>query len=449
MTAFPTDALARVLDDVEDELLARWPETRIDPDLDRITRLLALLGDPQRSFRSVHLTGTNGKTSTARMVEALLAADGSRTGRFTSPHLTSIVERISLDQHPIDVGRLLRTYEAVRGEAERVDAIGPHPVSFFEMTVAMAYAAFARHGTEVAVVEVGMGGRWDATNVIDAEVATILPIALDHTDYLGGTIREIAAEKAGIIKPGAVAVSARQTDDALAVLRRRTDEQGAAIVLEGSDFAVTHRSATPGGQVVSVAGLHGRYDALPLALHGAHQAQNAAVAIASVEALRGEPLDPAAVHTALRHVASPGRFEIRPGTPPVILDAAHNPHGARTLAACLAESPAGTTVAVVAVMADKDHESVLRELAPVVDHVVCVRSSSPRCLRAEDLARSAAGVFGGQHRVDVAPDVLAGLAAARRILAGADRGRIVVTGSVVTVGDAAAALPTAPPSRPH
>ncbi|MDZ5621705.1 folylpolyglutamate synthase/dihydrofolate synthase family protein [Nocardioides sp. HM23] len=437
VSAVAAGAPEMALADVEQQLLARWPETRMDPTLDRVAMLLGLLGRPETAYRSIHLTGTNGKTSTARMVEALLAACGSRTGRFTSPHLESMRERISLDLHPIDVDRFVRSYQAVAEQAAVVDCASTHPVSFFEMTVAMAYQAFAAHGVDAAVVEVGMGGRWDATNVITADVAAILPVALDHTDYLGPTVEAIAAEKAGIIKAGAAAVSARQPDDVSAVLCARADAVGAELAVEGRDFAVTRRSPTASGQLLSFRGLHRQYDDVPLALHGEHQAQNAAVAIASAEAFLGGPLDVDLVRTVLGRVASPGRFEIRPGTPPVVLDAAHNPHGARALARNLAEQVSGRTIAVLAVMADKDYSAVLHELEGVVDLVVCTRNSSPRSLPADELAAQATDVF-GPSRVHLAADVASGLAAARA-LADARPGStdvVLVTGSVVTVGDA-------------
>jgi len=429
---------------VEQRLLARWPETKLDPTLDRIAQLLNLLGQPHTTYTSVHLTGTNGKTSTARMIEALLAGSGTRTGRFTSPHLTNIRERISLDQHPIDTERFLDVYAAVAEQAAHVDTVSSYPLSFFEMTVAMAYQAFANHRVETAVVEVGMGGRWDATNVIDADVATILPISLDHTDHLGPTTTAIAIEKAGIIKPSALVVTARQDPDVDLVLRAHADTVGAQVVAEGHDFAVTHRTLAETGQVISVRGLAGVYEDVPLSLRGSHQAQNAAVAIASAEALLGGPLEGEVVRAALHQVTSPGRFEIRPGTPPVILDAAHNPHGAHALVGSLAELGPGRTAAVIAVMGDKDYEGLLRELEPAVDEVVCTRNSSPRSLPATQLAACAREVFGHQ-RVHVAADLATALATARALatpvparLPGGER--VLVAGSVVTVGDAARLL---------
>lgn len=434
------------LDEVEARLLDRWPETRIEPSLDRITRAMTLLGDPQRTYRCVHLTGTNGKTSTARIVEALLAASGERTGRLTSPHLTTIRERIALGGEAIGVREFLAAYVAVAEQAERVDAAMPHPMSFFEMTVAMAYRAFADAGVGVAVVEVGMGGRWDATNVIDAEVAVLLPVDLDHTDYLGPTTAAIACEKAGIIKPGAVAVSARQSEDVAAVFRDRARSVNARLVVLGEDVVLLDRQPTEGGQLISVRGLHGTYRDVLLALQGGHQAENAACAIAAVEATLGRSLDAEAVRTGLARVSSPGRFDVRPGSPPVVLDAAHNPHGARALVASLAELAPRRTYAVVASMADKDIEGMLRELEPVVDAVVCTRNSSPRSLAARDLAACARQVWEAD-RVHVARDVATAIAAAKSLAvaggADGDDGVVLVTGSVVTVGDADRLLPSA------
>lgn len=441
-------APAALLPQVEQELLARWPETRMDPTLDRVAMLLELLDHPQRAYRSIHLTGTNGKTSTARIIEALLAASGTRTGRFTSPHVASICERICLEQKPIAVEQFLRAHRAVAEQAQGVDAASAHPLSFFEMTVAMAYLAFATHRVDAAVVEVGLGGRWDATNVIDADVAAVLPISLDHTDYLGDTAEAIAVEKSGVIKPGAVCVSARQSPDVAVVLRAQAAAVGAGLVVEGQDFAVLGRRVTAAGQVVSVQGLHGAYRDLALPLHGDYQARNTAVAIASAEAFLGGPLEVEQVRTALRGVTSPGRFEIRPGTPPVVLDAAHNPHAAWALARNLTARGSGKTIAVLAVMADKDYAAMLRELVGAVDQVICTRNSSPRSLPADELAACARQVFGAA-RVHLAADVASGLAAARALAAaGPEAGDcLLVAGSVVTVADATSVLSSEPEPR--
>lgn len=435
-----------LLPQVEQALLERWPETKVDPTLERIALLLSLLGQPQTRYSTVHVTGTNGKTSTARMVEGLLQASGSRTGRLTSPHLTSMRERISLGGQPIDAGGFLAAYTAVAEYAKRVDAVSTYALSFFEMMVAMAYHAFAEHGIDAAVVEVGMGGRWDATNVIDADVATVLPISLDHADYLGSTTSAIAHEKAGIIKPGTLAVTARQEPPVETVLREHAEMVGAHLMVEDRDFAVISRGrgevGQPGetGQIVTVRGIAGVYEDVPLALSGPHQAQNAAVAIASAEALQGGPLDVDVVRSALGNASSPGRFQVIAGSPPLILDAAHNPHGAAALVESLVELGPGRTVAVVAVMGDKDHRTLLRHLGSAVDEIVCTRNSSPRCLPAAELAATATEVL-GTGRVHVAADLTTALATARSlttgmgcIITGAER--VLITGSVVTVGDA-------------
>jgi len=443
--AGPEIRSATSLEEVEAQLLGRWPETRIEPSLDRIKRAMSLLGDPQRTYRSVHLTGTNGKTSTARIVEALLAASGARTGLLTSPHLTTIRERIVVGGDIIGVREFVAAYTAVATQAELVDAAMPHPMSFFELMVAMSYHAFADAGIDVAVVEVGMGGRWDATNVIEADVAVLLPVDLDHTDYLGPTAAAIAREKAGIIKPGCVAVSSRQSEDVAAVFRDRAQSVEARLVVLDEDVALLDRTPTGEGQLLSVRGLHGTYRDVHLALRGLHQAENAVCAIAAVEALLGRPLDADAVRTGLARVCSPGRFDLRPGSPMVVLDAAHNPHGARALVASLAELSPRATYAVVAVMADKDIDGMLRELEPVVDAVVCTRNSSPRSLSPSDLAARARQVW-GTDRVHVAQDVASAIAGARSLaVAGrtsSDGAIILVTGSVVTVGDADRLLPS-------
>jgi dihydrofolate synthase/folylpolyglutamate synthase len=436
------------LAEVVRRLLARWPETRIEPSLDRIRLLLDFLGTPQRRYRSVHLTGTNGKTSTARLVEALLGATGHRTGRLTSPHLTTIRERIALAGEPIDEAGFVEAWRATEFQAECVDAVMEHPLSFFEMTVAMGYLAFATAEVDVAVVEVGMGGRWDATIVIDAAVSVILPVALDHTDYLGPTTVDIAREKAGIIAPGSTVVSARQSPEVLAVLQERADSVGARLLLLDRDFSVVERTPVAGGQRVSVNGIHGSYDDVHLALRGRHQADNAACALVAAEALLGRALDPDAVRRALAGVTSPGRLDVRRGRPTVVLDAAHNPHGARSLVEGLAEiAPGHQQYAVVAAMADKDVEGLLRELAPGVTEIVCAANSSPRSMGAHELAAVAATLF-PPERVHVAATVEEALAVARKRAVPGPAGEsvVVVTGSVVTVADAERLLP-APPDR--
>ncbi|KAA1418798.1 bifunctional folylpolyglutamate synthase/dihydrofolate synthase [Nocardioides humilatus] len=445
MTDFPDSAPrpAETFAEVEDALLSRWPETRLEPSLDRIRAFTELLGDPQRTYRSIHLTGTNGKTSTARMVDALLRAHELRTGRFTSPHVEKMSERISIDGDPLDDDAFVRAFNDIAAYTHLVDAAEPHPLSFFETVVGMAYAAFADAPVDVAVVEVGMGGSWDATNVIDADVAVLTPIALDHANYLGTTLAEIAQEKAGIIKEGAVAVLAEQADEAAEVLLRRAAEVGATVVREGTDFAVVTRVPAVGGQSVSLRGLRGHYDDVFLPLYGAHQAQNAVTALAAVEALIGgeQPLADEVVREAFAAASSPGRLEVVRRSPTIVLDAAHNPAGAEATAAALEDSfRFDPLIGVIGVMGDKDAEGLLAAFEPHLAHVVITQNSTPRAMPAAELAVTAAEVF-GEDRVTVAPlladaiDLAAGLAE-EGTGDSLSSGAVLVTGSVVTVGEA-------------
>ncbi|HSF36668.1 MAG TPA: folylpolyglutamate synthase/dihydrofolate synthase family protein [Nocardioides sp.] len=440
--------LAETFDEVEDALLSRWPETRLEPSLDRIEAFTELLGEPQHSFRSIHLTGTNGKTSTSRMIETLLRALDLRTGRFTSPHLERMSERISIDGEPLDDEAFVRAFNDVAPYTHLVDAEQDHPLSFFETIVAMAYAAFADAPVDVAVVEVGMGGSWDATNVIDADVAVVLPVAVDHAKYLGEDAVTIAAEKAGIIKAGSVAVLAEQTPEVAAVLLERAAEAGATIAREGIEFGVVSRTPAVGGQVVSLQGLRARYDDVFLPLYGAHQAQNAAVALAAVEAFAGTGvLDDEVVRAAFAEVSSPGRLEIIRRSPTVLLDAAHNPHGAEAVVAALEDSFSfSPLVGVLGVMEDKDHEGLLAVFEPHLAHVVCTQNSTPRSMSAAALGRAAAEIF-GEDRVSVVPDLADAIDRAATLAEAGEAidvsigaGAVLVTGSVVTVGEARSLL---------
>jgi dihydrofolate synthase/folylpolyglutamate synthase len=438
---------AQTFAEVEDALLSRWPETRLEPTLDRIQAFTELLGDPQRSFRAVHLTGTNGKTSTSRMIETLLRALDLRTGRFTSPHLEKMSERISIDGEPLDDEAFVRAFNDVAPYTHLVDADQAHPLSFFETIVGMAYAAFADAPVDAAVIEVGMGGSWDATNVIDADVAVVLPIAVDHAKYLGEDAATIAVEKAGIIKPGSVAVLAEQTPEVAAVLLARAVEVGATVVREGIEFGVAARTPAVGGQVVSLQGLRGRYDDVFLPLYGAHQAQNAAVALAAVEAFGTGALDEDLVRAAFAEVTSPGRLEIIRRSPTIVLDAAHNPHGAEAVAAALEDSFSfSPLVGVLGVMEDKDYEGLLAAFEPHLAYVVCTQNSTARAMSAAALGRVATEIF-GEDRVSVVPDLAEAidrgvtLAEAGELLdVSIGSGAVLVTGSVVTVGEARAML---------
>ena len=349
-------------DDVQRALLARWPETRLEPSLDRIAALTELLGDPQHAYPVVHLTGTNGKTTTSRMIDDLLRARGLRTGRFTSPHVESMTERISLDGDPLTEEAFAQAYTDIAAYLDLVDADQPHPLSFFETVVGMAFSAFADSPVDVALVEVGMGGSWDATNVADGTVAVVTPIAVDHARYLGDRAGTIAVEKAGIIKPGATVVVAAQDEDVMAVLAERAQEVGATLLSEGTDFGVVHRAAAVGGQVVDLQGLRGRYDEVFLPLYGAHQAQNAVLALAAAEVLAGgDPLADDLVREAFGGVTSPGRLEVVRRGPTVMLDAAHNPHGAAALVEAVRDSfTFDPLIGVVAMMARQGRRGLPR-----------------------------------------------------------------------------------------
>ena len=436
---------AETFAEAEDALLSRWPETKLEPSLDRIAAFAEVLGDPHRAFPVIQLTGTNGKTSTSRMIDTLLRALDLRTGRFTSPHLERMSERISVDGEPLTDEEFVRAFNDVAPYTHLVDADQPHPLSFFETVVGMAYAAFADAPVDVAVVEVGMGGAWDATSVADATVAVVLPVAVDHERYLGDSPAGIAAEKSGIIKAGSIAVLAEQTPEVDAVLRARCADVGAPAVVEGVDFGVESRVSAVGGQVVTLRGLRGTYADVFLPLYGAHQAQNAAVALAAVEAFVGgdQPLDDEHVRAAFAEVASPGRLEIVRSSPTILLDAAHNPHGAEATAAALEEGFSfDPLIGVLGVMADKDYEGVLAAFEPVLAHVVCTQNSTDRSMSAEELATAAVEVF-GEDRVTIVPRLIDAIEAAAALAEAGDAvgsslsaGAVLITGSVVTVGEA-------------
>ncbi|HEV2346623.1 MAG TPA: folylpolyglutamate synthase/dihydrofolate synthase family protein [Actinocrinis sp.] len=436
---------------VEGELSQRWPESKIEPTRDRILALMDLLGSPQRSYPSIHITGTNGKTSTARMIDALLRALNLRTGRTTSPHLEETRERICLDGEPISRQRFVEVYRDVQPYAALVDESQPFPLSFFEMVTGMAYAAFADAPVDAAVVEVGIGGTWDSTNVIDGQVAVVTPISLDHTHLLGDTVEDIAWEKAGIFRSGALAVLAQQPLEAARVLLRAAAETGATVAREGIEFGVMDRQLAVGGQQVVVKGLSREYGGIHLPLYGAHQAHNAACAIAAVEAFLGAgqggaSLEPDLVREALAVVRSPGRLEVVRRSPTIILDAAHNPGGARASADAIAEEFAfDHLVGVIAPMRDKDVRGMLEALEPVLDEVVVSRNSTTRAMPVAELAAVAEEVFGPERvsvaeRLDDAIERAVALAEAGVADASLGGTGVLITGSVVTAGEAGTLL---------
>jgi dihydrofolate synthase / folylpolyglutamate synthase len=431
-------------DEVNAALLARG-FTRIAFDMQKIRDLMDVLGSPQRAYPAIHITGTNGKTSTARMIDSLLRAHGLHTGRYTSPHLETVRERISLDGEPISEERLVDVYHEVEPLADLIDARVSEPLTYFDMTTAMAYAAFADAPVDVAVVEVGMGGEEDATNVIDAGVAVILPIGLDHTEFLGDTIEDIAWAKAGIIHKGATVITALQTEEAMRPLLERSAEMSATVAREGSEFGVVERLQAIGGQQLTLQGLGGVYDDIFLPLFGAHQAENAAVALAAVEAFLGagkdKQLEAELVREGFANVDSPGRLERVRSAPAILLDGAHNPHGmAATVNALEEDFSFRHLVAVVAVLGDKDVSGLLDLLEPVAARIVVTQNSSPRSMPLNELAQLATDIF-GEDRVTVAqnmPDAIEeAVVLAEEDASGELSGvGVLITGSIVTVADA-------------
>ena len=419
--------------------------TRMVFDMQKIRDLMDVLGSPQRAYPAIHLTGTNGKTSTARMIDALLRAHGLHTGRYTSPHLETIRERISLDGEPISEERLVDTYREVAPLADLIDARNPEPLTYFDMTTAMAYSAFADAPVDIAVVEVGMGGEEDATNVLEAGVCVLTPIGLDHTEWLGDTIEDIAWAKAGIIHKGATVISALQVEEAMRPILERSAEMGATVAREGREFGVVRRNQAVGGQVLTLRGLGGVYDEVFLPLFGAHQAQNAAMALAAVEAFLGagpdKQLKADLVREGFAQVDSPGRLERVRSAPTILLDGAHNPHGmAATVTALEEEFSFRHLVAVVAVFADKDVSGLLDLLEPVAARIVVTQNSSPRSMPVAELAQIATDIF-GEDRVTVAdtmPDAIEeAVVIAEEDASGELSGvGVLITGSIVTVADA-------------
>ncbi len=433
-----SDAYARALD----ALSARGPG-RMVPDLARITDLVGLLGDPQHAYRCVQVTGTNGKGSISRMVSALLGGVDLRVGTYLSPHLQDLRERIQVDLEPIAPA----AFGAVHAEVERLAALiddrdgagegdRPQRVTFFEVMTAMALAHLADVAVDVAVVEVGLGGRWDATNVVRADVAVLGPVDLDHTELLGGTHEAIAAEKLGIVKDGSHVVTAPQRPEVLAMVEAAAARAGGGLTVVGRDVRVLGRGPAPAGQVVDVE-VHGRrLEGLLLPVHGAHQAENLAVALGAVAALLGPSFDRVAdevLREAVARVRVPGRLEVVGAGPTVVLDGAHNPHAATALAAAVAELGHRDVVLLLSCLDDKDVEGVCAALGPVVSHVVVAPAPSPRAAPVERLAAAARAAVA--HRgvlVELAGDVAEGFAMAAGVAG--PRDAVLVTGSLTTVG---------------
>ena len=425
---------------VLEELMKRVPENKIRPRLEPTRRAVELLGDPQRSYRVIHITGTNGKTSTTRFIERILREHGLRTGRFTSPHLLKFTERMAIDGEPVSDEVLYGVYVDIEPILEMVDqelaAQSEAPLTFFEALSVLGFAVFADAPVDVLVLEVGMGGAWDSTNVADGDVAVFTPIGLDHMDRLGNTISEIAETKSGIIKSGSLVVSSNQTADALQVLKRVSGEKAEGHFLLGEDFSVEFHEATSTGQRVMVSGLAGRYGPYEAPVFGIHQSTNLAVAIAAVEAFLGGgqvPIADDVLRSAVADLSSPGRLQLVRTDPAILLDGAHNPAGAKTLATSLmSEFSEKPLVGLLAVLSDKDVAGVVSELSGCFQNVVATSSSSNRSLDAQALEAIAKDHSGAI--TESAPNVISGLERARSIAREID-GMVVVTGSISLVGD--------------
>lgn len=441
MSAMTPDDQERI-DAIEAALLKRWPETKIAPTLERIAALVDVLGSPQLTYPTIHVGGTNGKTTTARMIDSLLFEMGLRTGRFTSPHLESYLERISINGQPIDPKAMIFSYNDIAAYLDFMDTKFDTPISFFEAITALAFAAFAEHPIDVGVIEVGMGGEWDATNVVNSDVAVIMPIDLDHTEYLGSTIAEIAKTKAGIIKEGSFVVLAQQQPEAAVELLKQAALVGADIAREGIEYVIESRTLAVGGQLLTIKTPKDTYEEIFLPLHGKHQASNAAAALVAVEAFFGEQeLDYEAVLAGFANVQSPGRCEVLHRDPTVIIDAAHNPHGAKALTETIeSEFTFDEVIGVFAAMGDKDIEGALIELEKVMDSIIVTKNSSSRSAAVADVEALATKIFGSDRTFSADSLEVAIEKAIKDSLRplSEDTIGILITGSVVTAGEARA-----------
>ncbi len=429
-----------------EELESRWPENLIEPSLARMNAVSHLMGDPQLTFPVIQVAGTNGKSSTARMIESLLRSFGLRTGLYTSPHLVDPTERICLDGAPISPEAAVATWNDIEPFISMVDhnsvTDGGPKLSYFEAMTALAYSVFADSPVDVAIIEVGLGGTWDATSVCRPQVAVITPVDLDHQEYLGETIREIAGEKAGILANAEAAVLGPQSPEAAAILVQACEDVDLEPTRFGVEYGVNSQALAVGGQLLSLHGLRGDYSEIFLPLFGEHQGNNAAVALAACETFLGSallaPLDEDLVREGFAKVISPGRLEILRTSPTVMVDAAHNPHSAKSLATALETSFTFVgVIAVLGMLGSKDAVGFLEALSPVVSQVVITEPMSPRALPAIELARLASEVLGGE-RVTIGGDLMSALEEAIGLAdSSGEYGGvgIIVTGSVVLVGD--------------
>jgi len=424
------------LADITATFAQRAAEHRINPSLDRVRKVLDALGDPQGMFPAIVVAGTNGKSSTTRLVDAIARAHGIRSGAYTSPHLVSMTERILIDGHPISEVRFVESlneiYPIILMMEERIG----EKLTGFELMTVLALSEFAEAPMHMAALEIGIGGTWDAVNVVDAGVTAITTIDYDHQNWLGNTIESIAGNKAGVIKPGAISVVQRQVPEAMEVIELTANEMQAKLLVQDRDYSVTTNTAV-GGQLVSIQTPRENYQDLFLSVHGAHQAVNAATALVAVENLLGDddPLNPAAIGHAFETFKMPGRLEVVHRSPTVVIDIAHNPNGAEVLAIAL---PAAMTFShltcVIGVLDDKDVAGIVTALVPLVDHWIITTAPSERAIAADDLAAEVVAIAGAA-RVEVIPNIVDAMDAALAVAdsAGAGSG-VLITGSATVAG---------------
>jgi dihydrofolate synthase/folylpolyglutamate synthase len=412
------------------------PQLRLTP----TRRVAELLGDPQNSYPIIHVAGTNGKTSTCRLIESILRAYGLRTGMFTSPHIEQFNERIVIDGQPINGDALAENWADIKPYLEMVDAqlvtAGEQRLTFFEASTILALACFADAPVDVAIIEVGLGGEWDSTNIVDARLAVFTAISLDHIDRLGLTVAEIARTKSGIIKPAQTVVSARQSESALVELRRAAELTESQIVVQGEDFDVLQSTVAIGGQLLNVRGMVGNYEDMFLPLFGDHQAQNAVVAIAAVESFFGsQQLVPAVLKEGLDGVTTPGRLQVIGTAPSVIIDAAHNPAGAESLAISVSRFfDFDDVVVVFGVLDDKDAAGIISPLRHIGTRWHVTESASNRARDYIELADIVEEITDAQ--VLAFASVRSALENAREWASQAPRRAVLVTGSITLIGEA-------------
>lgn len=426
---------------VLDDLMTRVPENKLRPRLEPTRRAVELLGDPQKTYRVIHVTGTNGKTSTTRFIERILRELGLRTGRFTSPHLVRLNERMAIDGEPVEDQVLYEVWQDIAPILEIVDAQleaeGDTKLTFFEALAALGFAVFADAPVDVLVLEVGMGGEWDSTNVADGDVAVFTPVALDHVERLGDNLADIAKTKSGIIKPGALVVSSAQPAEALPVIAECATQVGDSFKRAGQDFGAELLETTTLGQRFNLTTLAGNYEDLFMPLHGLHQLENLALAVAAVESFIGggeQRILDDVLRVAVADLSSPGRLQVINREPLTILDAAHNPHGAESLVSSLSGAFAvDEPIAVLGVLGDKDVRGVLEAFRGVFAEVFVTESTSPRATPADQIAELASEIL-SDSVIHVVADFREALAAAER-RALETKSAVVVTGSITLVGD--------------